>query len=110
MALKKEGFVEHTDDQWRFSWQYLSLDGERMPLRLCNASATFQRCICENNLDQVLVLCIETDLVLNWEKFHLMVNEGIVLGYKISLAGTEVDKFKVSVIKKMTAAKNEKIV
>ncbi|GKB37875.1 DNA-directed DNA polymerase [Tanacetum coccineum] len=42
--------------------------------------------------------CEETNLVLNWEKCHFMVKEGIVLGHKISKAGIEVDKAKVDVI------------
>ena len=43
----------------------------------------------------------ETNLVLNWEKCHFMVNEGIVLGHKISERGIEVDKAKVDAIEKM---------
>ncbi|KAK1663715.1 hypothetical protein QYE76_051874, partial [Lolium multiflorum] len=39
---------------------------------------------CLRNLDKVLQRCEETNLVLNWEKCHFMVNEGIVLGHKIS--------------------------
>ena len=78
-----------------------------MPFGLCNAPTTFQRCItaifsdfcekivevfmddfsvygtsfddCLSNLDQVLQRCEQTNLVLNWEKCHFMVNEGIVL-------------------------------
>ncbi|KAK1605473.1 hypothetical protein QYE76_029146, partial [Lolium multiflorum] len=45
--------------------------------------------------------CEETNLVLNWEKFHFMVNEGIVLGHKISERGIEVDRAKVEAIEKM---------
>ncbi|XP_022865510.1 uncharacterized protein LOC111385359 [Olea europaea var. sylvestris] len=36
--------------------------------------------------------CKETNLVLNWEKCHFMVQEGIVLGHRISAKGIEVDK------------------
>ncbi|XP_070007869.1 uncharacterized protein [Nicotiana sylvestris] len=42
---------------------------------------------CLKNLDRVLALCEETNLVLNWEKCHFMVEEGIVLGQKISKHG-----------------------
>ncbi|KAK1606632.1 hypothetical protein QYE76_030305 [Lolium multiflorum] len=45
--------------------------------------------------------CEETNLVLNWEKCHFMVNEGIVLGHKISERGIEVDRAKVEAIEKM---------
>ncbi|GJR57914.1 reverse transcriptase domain-containing protein [Tanacetum coccineum] len=98
----------------RYSW--------RMPFSLCNAPATFQRCMlaifhdmieefveifmddfsvfgnsfdtCLNNLDKMLQRCKDAHLVLNWEKCHFMVKEGIVLGHKVSSAGLEVDKAK----------------
>ena len=57
---------------------------------------------CLNNLDRVLQKCKDTNLVLNWEKCHFMVNEGIVLGHKISEIRIEVDKAKVDAIEKMT--------
>ncbi|XP_075489545.1 uncharacterized protein LOC142528385 [Primulina tabacum] len=53
------------------------------------------------NLRSVLRRCEETNLVLNWEKCHFMVQEGIVLGHKISEYGIEVDKAKVEVIKNL---------
>ncbi|KAK1682015.1 hypothetical protein QYE76_042863 [Lolium multiflorum] len=56
---------------------------------------------CLRNLDKVLQRCEETNLVLNWEKCHFMVNEGIVLGHKISEKGIEVDRAKVEAIEKM---------
>ncbi|KAK1613104.1 hypothetical protein QYE76_036777, partial [Lolium multiflorum] len=56
---------------------------------------------CLRNLDKVLQRCEETNLVLNWEKCHFMVNEGIVLGHKISVRGIEVDRAKVEAIEKM---------
>ncbi|GJV03069.1 retrovirus-related pol polyprotein from transposon 17.6 [Tanacetum coccineum] len=51
---------------------------------------------CIANLDRMLARCEETNLVLNWEKCHFMVKEGIVLGHKISRAGIEVDRAKSS--------------
>ncbi|KAK1616637.1 hypothetical protein QYE76_022154 [Lolium multiflorum] len=56
---------------------------------------------CLRNLDKVLQRCEETNLVLNWDKCHFMVNEGIVLGHKISERGIEVDRAKVEAIEKM---------
>ncbi|RVW91318.1 Retrovirus-related Pol polyprotein from transposon 297 [Vitis vinifera] len=101
----------------------------RMPFGLCNAPATFQRCMlsifsdmverimevfmdditvyggtfeeCLVNLEAVLHRCIEKDLVLNWEKCHFMVRQGIVLGHIISERGIEVDKAKVELIAKL---------
>nr|GEX64990.1 reverse transcriptase domain-containing protein [Tanacetum cinerariifolium] len=43
----------------------------------------------------------DTKLLLNWEKSHFMVKEGIVLGHKISKKGIEVDKEKIEVISKL---------
>src|SRR4051794_3072127 len=57
--------------------------------------------ICLHNLDNVLQRCEETNLVLNWEKCHFMVNEGIVLGHNISERGIEVDKAKIEAIERM---------
>ncbi|KAK8556618.1 hypothetical protein V6N12_003015 [Hibiscus sabdariffa] len=59
----------------------------------------FQKCL--GNLARVLKRCEEADLVLNWEKCHFMVTEGIVLGHKISHKGIEVDKAKIKVIEKL---------
>ncbi|XP_049345456.1 uncharacterized protein LOC125809973 [Solanum verrucosum] len=50
------------------------------------------------NLSRALQRCEESNLVLNWEKCHFMVKEGIVLGHKVSQKGLEVDKAKIEVI------------
>jgi len=46
--------------------------------------------------------------VLNWEKCHFMVTEGIVLGHKISELGIEVNKAKVEIIEKLPLPTNLK--
>ena len=39
---------------------------------------------CLLHLQMALRRCVEHNLVLNWEKCHFMVKEGIVLGHQIS--------------------------
>nr|GEY67017.1 reverse transcriptase domain-containing protein [Tanacetum cinerariifolium] len=56
---------------------------------------------CLSHLDKMLQRCEDTNLVLNWEKCHFMVKEGIVLGHKILKSGIELDKAKVDVIAKL---------
>nr|GEV90732.1 reverse transcriptase domain-containing protein [Tanacetum cinerariifolium] len=60
---------------------------------------SFENCL--SHLDKMLQRCEDTNLCLNWEKSHFMVQEGIVLGHKISKNGIEVDKAKVDVIAKL---------
>jgi hypothetical protein len=78
-----------------FTCPYGTFAYRRMPFGLCNAPASFQRCMmdvfsefieeivevfmdgfsiygkmfvdCSANLDKVLTRCVEVDLVLNWE-------------------------------------------
>jgi hypothetical protein len=58
--------------------------------------SSFEECL--HHLTLVLVRCKEKNLVLNWEKCHFMVQQGIVLGHVISRRGIEVDKAKVDLI------------
>ncbi|RDX76761.1 Retrovirus-related Pol polyprotein from transposon opus, partial [Mucuna pruriens] len=55
-------------------------------------------CACLGNLARVLKRCIETDLVLNFEKCYFMIIEGIVLGHLVSSRGIKVDKAKINII------------
>ena len=109
-----------------FTCPYGTFAFRRMSFGLCNAPDTFQRCImsmfsdlveevmeifmddflvygssfenCLQNLETVLQRYKDKNLALNWEKCHFMVNEGIVLRHKISVAGLDVDQAKISVI------------
>jgi hypothetical protein len=63
---------------------------------------------CLKNLDRVLRRCAEKDLVLNWEKCHFMVREGIVLGHRVSKQGIEVDRANVEVIEQLPPPSNVK--
>jgi len=67
---------------------------------------TFDHCL--ENLDKVLQRCQEKDLVLNWEKCHFMVREGIILGHLVSELGIEVDKAKIEVIEQLPPPVNVK--
>ena len=64
--------------------------------------------LCLENLEKILTRYEETHLVLNWEKCHFMVNQGIVLGYIVSSRGLKIDKAKVEDIQKLSALRNVK--
>ncbi|XP_019096531.1 PREDICTED: uncharacterized protein LOC109130895 [Camelina sativa] len=130
----------HPDDQEKttFTCPYGTFAYRRMPFGLCNAPATFQRCMisiftdmiedfmevfmddfsvygssfknCLDNLCKVLARCEEKHLVLNWEKCHFMVRDGIVLGHRVSEAGIEVDRAKIEVMTGLQMSKNVKAV
>ncbi|GJW19373.1 DNA-directed DNA polymerase [Tanacetum coccineum] len=53
---------------------------------------------CLNNLDKMLQRCKDANLVLNREKCHFMVKEGIVLGHKVSGVGLEVNEAKIDLM------------
>ena len=61
-----------------------------------------------HNLARVLQRCKEKNLVLNWEKCHFMVKEGIVLGHRVSSIGIEVDPGKICTIEKLSPPINVK--
>jgi hypothetical protein len=128
----------HLDDQSKttFTCPYDTFAYRRMSFGLCNASASFQWCMmaifsdlvekvievfmddfsiygktfedCLANLDKVLKQCQMPDLVLNWEKCHFMIREGIILGHKILEKGNKVDKAKIEVIEQLLPPTNVK--
>jgi hypothetical protein len=53
------------------------------------------------HLRLVLERCKEKNLVLNWEKCHFIVNQGLVLGHIVSRKGIELDKAKVDLIQNL---------
>ena len=125
-------------EKTNFTCLFCTYAYRRIPFGLCNAPATFQRCMlsifsdmaerimevymdditiygntieqCLANLETVLHICIEKDLVLNWEKCQFMLNQGIVLGHVISNKEIEVDKAKVELIVKLPPPTNVKAV
>ena len=54
--------------------------------------------LCLENLTKVHDRCEEVNLVLNWEKCHFMVQEGVASGHVIFTRGIEVNKAKIEVI------------
>ena len=52
--------------------------------------------------------CEEKNLVLNWEKCHFMVTNGIVLSHIVSSKGIEVDKSKIELIDNLPTPKSIK--
>ncbi|RDX78727.1 Retrovirus-related Pol polyprotein, partial [Mucuna pruriens] len=72
---------------------------ERMEVFMDDFTIYVESCdACMENLSWVLTRCIETNLVLNFQKCHFMLTEGIMVGHLISSRGIKVDKAKVDVI------------
>ncbi|GKC12974.1 reverse transcriptase domain-containing protein [Tanacetum coccineum] len=63
---------------------------------------------CLNNLDKMLQHCKDAYLVLNWEKCHVLVKKGIMLGHKVFSPGLDVDKAKIDIISKLPPPTNIK--
>ena len=77
-------------------------------MTLQSTGGSFEECLI--NLETVLHRCIEKNLVLNWEKCHFMVSQGIVLGHIILEKGIEADKEKIDLIFKLPSPTNIKTV
>ncbi|GJZ12426.1 putative nucleotidyltransferase, ribonuclease H [Tanacetum coccineum] len=90
-----------------FTCPYGTFAYRRMPFGLCNAPATFQRCMTVIFHDMVEDF-MEVFMDDFSEKCHFMVKEGIVLRHKISGAGIEVDRAKIDVIAKLPYPTNVK--
>jgi hypothetical protein len=68
--------------------------------------SSFKECL--HRLTLVLVRCKEKNHMLNWEKCHFMVKQGIVMGHVISHRGIEVDKAKVDLISNLPSPRTVK--
>ena len=121
----------HPDNQEKttFTCPFGTFAFRHMPFKLCNAPATFQRCITAifsdflgdslkffmddlsvfgndfksylAHLTKILEVCIRKRLVLSWEKSHFMVRERVVLGHIVSGKGFEVDKANIEIIQNL---------
>ena len=61
--------------------------------------SSFDHCL--SSLAKVLERCEETNLVLNFEKCHFMVEQGIDLRHVISKNGISVDLAKIDIISQL---------
>ena len=107
--------ISEDQEKTTFTYLYGTFSFQRMPFGLYHTPGTFQKCImsifldmveqtlevlmndflvfgesyddCLHNLENVLKRYEETNLVLNWEKCYLMVQEGIMLSHMVSKKG-----------------------
>nr|GEU55393.1 reverse transcriptase domain-containing protein [Tanacetum cinerariifolium] len=100
-ALLKIPIDLQDQEKTTFTCPYGTFAYRRMPFSSCNAPGMFQRCM----------MAIFHDMIEKTmeEKCHFMVKEGIVLGYKISKSGIEVDRAKVDVIAKLPHSTSFKV-
>ncbi|KAG9439974.1 hypothetical protein H6P81_020139 [Aristolochia fimbriata] len=80
--------------------KYVFLEKNDKPVIISSCLTGLEEKMLIEHLELVLERCEEKKLVLNWEKWHFMVRDGIVHGHKISEKGIEVDKEKIEVIEK----------
>ena len=104
-----------------------------LPFELCNASNMCKRCMmgifsnlvdkvvqvfmndlfvfgysfesCLQHLQLVLERCEDKGFVLNWEKCHFMIIQGIVLGHIVSSKRIRIDKSKIELISNLPTPK-----
>ncbi|XP_022007536.1 uncharacterized protein LOC110906766 [Helianthus annuus] len=96
MKLLESGLIYPISDS---AWDMVESSMEVFMDDFSVYGSSFNQCLM--NLERMLKRCVETKLMLNWEKCHFMVTEGIVLGHKISRAGIEVDRAKIDTISQL---------
>jgi hypothetical protein len=84
------------DAWWRYFSEFIEEIVEVFMDDFSIYGKTFADCL--PNLDKVLTRCGKVDMVLNWEKWHFVVKQGIVLGHVISEREIVVDKAKVEAV------------
>ncbi|GJU49869.1 reverse transcriptase domain-containing protein [Tanacetum coccineum] len=103
VEFKSERFFQiliapEDQEKTTFTCPYGTFAYRRMSFGLCNATATFQRCM----------TAIFHDMVEDFMEVFMDTNKGIVLGHKISGKGIKVDKAKIDVIAKLPYPTNVK--